>query len=518
MRTRDWIALAAVLLLGLGLRFPVAGIVLERDEGGYAYIAQRWLQGEVPYQQSFDQKPPGVYAAYAVIERTLGTSPQAIHWGAQLYTLLTLAAVFLLGRRLFGEAAGFAAGAWAALMTVDHGFLGNAANTETFMLLPLTAGLGAALLAKERGSWRWAAACGACSGLALLFKQVAVTDAVLYLALLGFAGAGRGLLFAAFFAGAAAVWTPVAAYFAATGAASHFFDCVIGYNLNYAAGLPLAAYFVNFWTTFSRTIPALWPIYLLALAGGVMLEGTGGPIVLAWLACSMLGACPGGFFRPHYYLQAVPALALLAAGGASELCRRWSLPRPTPYILTTAVLLCGIWSGSWYYGPGSPTAKCRKLYGANPFPEAVDTARLIAQLTTPQDRVFVFGSEPEILYYAGRQSATRYIYVYPLFLPSSDAAARQQEMLLEARAAHPKIIVTVFSRTSFLASIRSPLAIFSQVKELLQGYQLAAVVLSNPRNPTQLIIAQEARRMWKELPMWYDRPLWGTLAVWERKS
>ena len=48
-----WAALAAVLALGAVLRFPIAGMPLERDEGGYAYIAQRWLQGETPYRHSF---------------------------------------------------------------------------------------------------------------------------------------------------------------------------------------------------------------------------------------------------------------------------------------------------------------------------------------------------------------------------------------------------------------------------------------------------------------------------------
>src|SRR5262249_42370580 len=49
--------------LALMLRWPIAAIPLERDEGEYAYIAQRWLAGEVPYKGSFDQKPPGVFAA-----------------------------------------------------------------------------------------------------------------------------------------------------------------------------------------------------------------------------------------------------------------------------------------------------------------------------------------------------------------------------------------------------------------------------------------------------------------------
>jgi hypothetical protein len=520
MKKQDWLALAAVVFLGLGLRAPIAGIFLERDEGGYAYIAQRWIKGEVPYRDSFDQKPPGVFAAYAVIERLSSGSPSAIHWGAQLYTLPTLCLVFLIGRRLFGLEAGFAAGALAAFMTADHSLLGNSANCEIFMILPLSAAFLAALLAKERDSWRWAMASGACAGLSLLFKQMALTNAIFYLALLILARDARrkGTIAAAFIAGATAVWMPVAAYFAAKGAWSPFYDCIIGYNLSYTEGIPLADYLRHFWTTFSRTLPGLWPIYILAAAGALGQAGPAVPWVIGWLVCSFLGACAGGFFRPHYYQQAVPALAVLAGSAIAGLSRRWRRPRPTPYAATTVIVLYGVLNGLWYFGPASAAIKCRRLYSGNPFPEAAGVARVIAEHTTDQDHVFVFGSEPEILYDAGRKSATRYIYLYPLFLSSPDAAARQQEVLAEIRNSKPKEIVTVFSRLSFLRAADSPIAIFGEVKNILKGYHILAVVLSNPRNPTELLVGPAAREMWNKFPMWYDRPFWGTLAVWERNE
>jgi hypothetical protein len=519
MSKQEWLALAAVLLLGLGLRAPIAGIFLERDEGEYAYIAQRWLKGEVPYRDNFDQKPPGVFAAYAVIERLSSGSPAAIHWGAQFYTLLTLCMVFLIARRLFGEEAGFAAGALAAFMTADRSFLGSSANSETFMLLPLAAAFWAALKAKERDCWRWAMACGACAGLSTLFKQTALTDAIFYLALLLASDIRRkGLIAAAFIAGAVAVWLPVVAYFAAAGAWHPFYDSVIGYNLTYAGGIPFFYYARNFWSSFSRTLWAMGPVYALALAGGLLPAGPAVPLVLAWLACSFLGACAGGFFRTHYYQQAVPALAVLAGSAVSGLSRRLRLPRPAPYAATAAIVLYGALSGAWYYGNASATAKCRRLYGDNPFTEAPEVARVIAKSTAADDSVFIFGSEPEILYYAGRKSATRYIYLYPLFLSAPDAAARQQEVLAEVRSAKPKAIVTVFARKSFLRAPDSPLAIFEEVKNLLKGYHIQAVVLSNPRNPTELFVGPQARELWDKLPMWYDRPFWGTLAIWERNG
>ena len=42
------------------LRAPFLSLPLERDEGEYAYIAQRLAAGDVPYRDAFDQKPPAV--------------------------------------------------------------------------------------------------------------------------------------------------------------------------------------------------------------------------------------------------------------------------------------------------------------------------------------------------------------------------------------------------------------------------------------------------------------------------
>src|SRR5580704_13898803 len=89
-----WLSIVLIFGWALMLRAPIAHIPLDRDEGEYAYIAQRSLVGEIPYKTSFDQKPPGTFLIYALIERYIGTSPAAIHWATQIYTLGTLALVF----------------------------------------------------------------------------------------------------------------------------------------------------------------------------------------------------------------------------------------------------------------------------------------------------------------------------------------------------------------------------------------------------------------------------------------
>ena len=156
-RNRRFIAgLCVVAAVALLIRWPVAEIPLERDEGEYAYIAQRWLQGDVPYRDAFDQKPPGVFVAYAVIETLIGTSPVALHWAPELYTLATLIVVALIGRRFLNDRAGLLAALFTAYMTVDNCVLGNAANTEMFMILPLAGGFLCTMLALDGGCVGWA--------------------------------------------------------------------------------------------------------------------------------------------------------------------------------------------------------------------------------------------------------------------------------------------------------------------------------------------------------------------------
>src|SRR4051812_17755163 len=250
-RRTFWAGLAAVFALALLLRAPVAGLPLERDEGGYAYMGRQWLGGGLPYRDSFDLKPPGVFAVYAVLLRFLPPTPAALHWSAQVYTLGTLGLVALLGRRLFSPGAGLAAASFCAFLTVDRSVLGNAANTELFMLLPLTAGLLCTLAAAARTSLGLALAAGALAGAAVLFKQVAGANlAYFLLLLLLLAPRRRVLLGIVLLAGFALALAAAGGYFAAAGAWAEFYDCTLGYGFAYAAQTPLAEYPVNFWATF----------------------------------------------------------------------------------------------------------------------------------------------------------------------------------------------------------------------------------------------------------------------------
>jgi hypothetical protein len=61
----------------------------------------------------------------------------------------------------------------------------------------------------------------------------------------------------------------------------------------------------------------------------------------------------------------------------------------------------------------------------------------LAEITAPADKVYVFGAEPEVLFYAGRVSATRYIFLFPLYGPYRDAREKQIATIEEITTNHP---------------------------------------------------------------------------------
>ena len=97
----------------------------------------------------------------------------------------------------------------------------------------------------------------------------------------------------------------------------------------------------------------------------------------------------------------------------------------------------------------SPDEVSRTVYAFNPFPESREIASYLAQHTSPSDRVVVFGSEPQIFFYAGRRSATGYIYTYPLMESQPYASSMQREMIREVEAARPTHLVFVAVSSSW---------------------------------------------------------------------
>jgi 4-amino-4-deoxy-L-arabinose transferase-like glycosyltransferase len=523
-----WLAVAALACV---LRAPVAALPFERDEGEYAYIAQRWLAGDVPYRDAFDQKPPGAFLFYAAAFAVGGETPAAVRWAAQLATIAALGALVALGTRLFSPEVGVAAALSGLLLSAHPSWLGNAVNTEQVALAPISFGALFALLAAGRQRVGFSLCVGALGGIALLLKPVTAPIVAFEIATAVLLSRRKIAHAVAAALGVAALLVPVALYFAAHGAWSDFLDAVVWNNLAYAGTTALRNYPASFAAEFGPTLKPLGPLYGIALAAPLALLGAARPRactrrrlawVAGWLAASLPAIAAGGYFRQHYFVLALPPLALLA-GVAQDAIGRIAFgvrPLARGFAPLASLLLVGasVATSWWYFGPARPEARLHRIYGSNPFPEAPALGAWIAAHAAKQEQVFIYGSEPQLLFYADRKSASRYPFVYPLNMPLPAAAARQSEALGELDAAPPRFVVGVFVRTSTLEQPGTPPALKRGLRERIErDYQVAAVVPFAADRSARILEGKPARAMWNERPLWDGATPWAAYVVWERK-
>jgi len=408
------------------------------------------MQGFVPYRDRFDHKPPFVYAAYA--PPTLAADPVvAIRRWASLWLIATMAASWWAAARFWrsgaaGLVAAILVGVWGSGIMAQ----GITFNTEAIMLLPAILALGAALLAfGETQNPRLAMlASGALLALAALGKPVGalLAPAVLLAPIVdGDTWRRRASDLALVVGGALLVLAPLAGYFAAKGALDDAVTALWDYNLRYASdsaqGNPdgLIKTLWPVWRPF-------WPLAALAAIGGLAASLKGRrwrPVVIAllWSAGLIGGAIASLRPYPHYYLAAVPALALWA-GGIGAL-------RFTPWRALNAALAAGAALALCLppiqtlrpFRSETPAAQIARLYGVDGrafFAHAPKVSQWIAANVGPEASVWVWAAEPEIYLIGGFAVPTRFPYDYPLaLLPGARA-----EALAALEAAPPQVIVT----------------------------------------------------------------------------
>jgi 4-amino-4-deoxy-L-arabinose transferase-like glycosyltransferase len=448
------LSLLIVVLVVAAIRMPLLDIPFERDEGEYAYIAWRLGHHELPYRDWIDQKPPAVFWVYQLaLSQLFGTPIRAVHIMGLLWSAASACSLFLLASRFLKPRWAAAAAVLFALLSADPSVYGTEANTELFMLLPLILSqiaFFASLTANRRGILFMILA-GALTGCAGAFKQVGLVNWFFLVALHPVFATGekrlRQTVSFAFWsaAGVAFIWSIVIAFFYLRHGLADFIYNVFTHNLEYIQAISWPQRLTNC----GETLAVLWPtqaaVWLLSLACLVALFATRRIRLLlflgGWMVSSWIGVCASGFFFAHYFQQMLPVLSVAAALGAETLeeARFWkAFPAWSRRVMLGGLLalppLIVIFPFVFSY---SPAHAVRKIYAGNDFEGMRILGERLAQMTNPEDRVFIFGAEPEVLFYAQRVSATRYIFLFPLYGPYRDALDKQTATANEITANRP---------------------------------------------------------------------------------
>ncbi|MCK5172852.1 MAG: hypothetical protein KAR47_05640, partial [Planctomycetes bacterium] len=205
---------------------------------------------------------------------------------------------------------------------------------------------------------------------------------------------------------------------------------------------------------------------------------------------SFLAVCPGLYFRPHYFVLFLPAVAMSAGVGAvciRNLCARIRpafLAGAIPVLLVVAAPVYAIHQQRALFFGMTPDRASRFVFGLNPFPESERIAEYIKEHSEKDDRIAVLGSEPQLYFYSQRRSATGYIYTYALMEAHDYARQMQEEMISEIEEAGPEFMVLINVPLSWLIRDNSEKKIFQWFEEYKLKYDCVGVIDMLNRNNT----------------------------------
>lgn len=469
-------------LVALALRLPFIGVPLGIDEGGDAFVARAWDAGEGSiYGGQWLDRPPLLVLLYrlgvpggAIGIRVLGMVAAA----------LVIAGTMIIAHRVAGTRAARLTGVIAAIMTssvvLGAVFTGN----ELLASVPMT--FSVAALVHVRGSRRptaWLMASGFLAGCALLVKQsfgdVAVAGAAfLVVAWLTRDRSGfRATWVVGWLVGLAA---PIAATLLWAAVYSvgipAFVHAVIGFRVDSLDVLRQSQEGAVYMLV-HLGLPVVLVSGLLVLvpwAVRALVRQRADPLVgvtlAVWLVVGFAAVSGGGRYFPHYFVQPVAALAVLAGCALAAATRR-------RLVAVTVGALAVLAIGNVAAGKSLESV-------APPQQRTLAVADYLRANSASDDRLYVMYARANLLYYAHMESASPYAWSTMMqALPEAEAQLRE---VLRSDADRPTWVVIWQPATSFGLD-RS-----GETRRLLdRGYRRAAVICGK----TVLIRDDDARRL-----------------------
>ncbi len=493
---RSWIALAIIILITAAIRIRLLSIPLERDEGEFAYMGQLMLQGIPPYLMAYNMKLPGIYAIYALIMAIFGQTITGIHLGLLMANSIAIVLLFVLTRYLFDNTVAIVAAASYAFLSLGPSVLGTSAHATQF-IVPFVLGATIVLLkAIDSKNLAMLFISGLLFGLAFVIKQHAVF--FIFFALSYFTlktmtagpvnlkrlAADNSLLLI----GSALPFLFCCAIIYKIGVFSKFWFWTFTYAREYASLVTLSDGLQIFIKAVPQVIDSWLLLWIIAGIGLTSIYWNDKArahryFLLGFFLFSFLTVCPGFYFRRHYFIPLLPAVALLA-GVAITASIKWlrekkiaPLGQIIPgFIIAAAIIYPVINLGNFFF-KATPVDASRLMYGLNPFPESIPIAEYIKAHTGKDDRIAVIGSEPQIYFYADRKSATGYLYTYGLMEAHSYASKMQHEFIREIESSRPQYLVFVNVITSWLPGPDSDLAVLKWAEKFVkENYIVVGVI------------------------------------------
>lgn len=424
-----------------------------RDSGVFLYVGWRLTNGEIPYRDVWDHKPPLIYFVDAL---GLSLTPDSLWgvWALQfLFIFLTILLIYKALDNAFGRIPAIASGIILAsgLMTLmEEGNVTEeyALPFQALCLYFLVMGMEKEFPNKQI-FWM-----GVFGGMAFCFKQTTIGIWIAFTILLILMRLNKkstpipGLLYLA------AGWSiPIiffAIYFQLHGSLSDFWDQAFSYNFLYIQKHEGLRRIVPVFIKGFAFLGQGW-VLLFALAGWLsglihlwlerksFLKGKNQLILFSLIALpiEIILILISGRSLLHYYLTPIPIMALL--GGifiyavhqfvGNFLSIKSGKKNVVALALVSVLILAQIPKAKGY------RAHMEDLAGN----DRTDVVEYVVTHTDKNDKVLIIGAESVVNFLARREAPTRYVYQYPLNLTGNQQMF--EEYINQILADNPVLII-----------------------------------------------------------------------------
>jgi 4-amino-4-deoxy-L-arabinose transferase-like glycosyltransferase len=438
-----WLAAAAAL--SLLLRIPFFAVPMIADEGGYAYVAQRWLDGRGHlYHDIWVSRPQGIFGVYGTVLALGGESAGAFRFAAWIAAAAMIPLVWALAIRCGGRRIAIVATLVYAAVSGSPAIEGFTANAEVFMALPAALGAWLLLRAREQGfPAPTLVAIGILVAVATIMKpsgivMLPVAGVFLWLAAsdgprrlaarLGWIGLGVAVgvapaLIHGWIVGWDA-WLYASVTYRVTHQSSITYGLerhVLGVGALLLRVLPMLAA-VGLAMRLQRRLPATAPApALLPVSGGSHLAdgdrvGRARRWVMAhparallwfWLGGCAAGIAMGGDWWNHYLIQVAAPFSIWLALLVVDVCGRLAGARRIAFAFGMAVVLLAPYGVAL---AGDPVRVSDILYPAQDLGPQDDVAAYLRTHGDPDAPIVIAFDKAAIYYLADRPAAYRYLY------------------------------------------------------------------------------------------------------------
>lgn len=439
-KTTPFILLAC--LTAFILKTPSFCENLEFDEAVHLFLGSVLICGDGFFSVPWTHEGPALCATFAALYGLFGTSSEAIHASAALFSLLTTLIIYFFSRILFDSRVAIFASIFFAIFSSSRSLQGTLAASEVFMLFFTTLGFYLYILYRQGSGNRLLVLSGLALGIAFLYKQTSGLD---YLCLVLFILGITLYLHKGDKLRTEIIWPitlltigfllPLIAltvYFLAT---DRLFDFVYWTFLRGIHYTKTQHAYAPGWNAFLAVVTGkTWMIWLLSLLSVIysvlFVRSKERFLCFIWVICGIVAVSLSGWFFPHYFIQLLPAASVLAGLFVMDVYGwgRRSLSLNLYFYKNALLTVLLLASFVIYFKSDYPHAKHyfhywtgdidKREYLARafniPWKDRYDASEYLRTNMHPEETLYVWDSCTHIYLLTGKRPLTRHIYCYSM--------------------------------------------------------------------------------------------------------